>query len=106
MTFDLIPTTSQPSELFLTAMKDALIHIRRYHGVIKSLHGRPSEEIYLALWVKSDSSGEFRNFYLAMEERSIPQLQWDEYNPLLNKAISRILASPMLCQVSYAVRSV
>jgi hypothetical protein len=25
---------------------------------------------------------------------------------LLNKAISRILASPMLCQVSYAVRSV
>ena len=105
---DAIPTTSLPSEFFLSGMKDALGHIRRCQSVIKRMQGRSSEGIYRALLLDSfhsrharhdaemelldDDYVQVRKFYSMAEQRLVPQLQWDEYNPLLNDAISRILA--------------
>ncbi|CAB4044654.1 Hypothetical predicted protein, partial [Paramuricea clavata] len=100
---DAIPTTSQPSKSLLTGMKAALLRVRGYQGVIKSSRGRSSGEIYSLLShnMRHESVRNFSkfvtltNFYskkMAMEERSIPQLQSHECNQLLNEAISRILA--------------
>ena len=103
---DAIPTTSQPSDLFLTGMKDALAHIRRCQAIIKRLHGSAPEVIYFELLaephyrrhVNDTDFGQLvrishlYSIEIAMEKRSTPQLQWHECNPLLNEAISRILA--------------
>lgn len=101
-----IPTTSVPSDFFLTGMKDALGHIRRCQSIIKSMHGRPSERIYSALVQLSAKPIHERYDHnvqqmwrlqhafvrnLFCEEKPFPQLPWDEFNPLLNETISCIV---------------
>ena len=103
-----IPSKSVPSDFFLTGMKDALIHIRRCQSIIKSMHGRSSEGIYYAMMQLSVKPSYERHEHerhdvqqfwrlehafarrFFHEEKSLPQLPWDEFNPLLNDTISCI----------------
>ena len=95
-----IPTASQPSEFFLAGMNEALTRIHSFKSVINTTHGYSSEEIYLILLSQPDyrrkDSLESRYYKdrmfssMAMETRSFPPLQWNEYNLLLNNSIRHI----------------
>ena len=100
---DSIPTTSQPSEFFLAGMNEALTRIRSFQSVIDTTHDYSSEEIYLILLSQPDNRRidslgrhqyryhQYRMFSsMAMETRSFPPLQWNEYNLLLNNSIRHI----------------
>ena len=102
-----IPTTSRPSEFFLTGMEEALFKIRDFQSAIKTMTGFSSEEIYPEAFStsfrgrttdllesryhrrkKSESRYHRRkieSYSMIIETREIPELEW-----LLNDSINRI----------------